>query len=144
MMARNRELGAISQRLRERTTKQLFLFTTDDSPEFLHQREFPNCYRKLSARIEPSGGVTFSLVNKGIVPREVSFSIDFVVIDPSTAISSPTPAAPQRSSSSSPALAITQPWSNCCGDGIHADDPSKEERKGERLAQPCPGCRACR
>ena len=41
-------------------------------------------------------------------------------------------------------IVITQPPSTCDGSGEFAYDASKEDGQGERLASPCPGCRACR
>ena len=43
-----------------------------------------------------------------------------------------------------PSIQIVQPVGNCDGSGLYKDDPSKETRRGEKLSQRCPGCRACR
>lgn len=41
-------------------------------------------------------------------------------------------------------ITIVEPVGNCDGSGLYKDDPSKEDRRGARLATRCPGCRACR
>lgn len=40
-------------------------------------------------------------------------------------------------------FAIVQPVGNCDGSGKYAYDPNNEDGRGEPLAEPCPGCRAC-
>lgn len=39
---------------------------------------------------------------------------------------------------------IVQPVGNCCGDGLHAYDATREDGKGIPLAAACSGCRACK
>lgn len=40
-------------------------------------------------------------------------------------------------------IIITQPIGACDGSGEYAYDPETEDGRGEKLAEPCPGCRAC-
>jgi len=42
-----------------------------------------------------------------------------------------------------PGIVLVQPVGNCCGDGLHAYDPSAPDGKGTELAAVCAGCRAC-
>jgi hypothetical protein len=39
---------------------------------------------------------------------------------------------------------IDEPVGNCDGSGLFRYDASTFDGRGERLAEPCPGCRACR
>ena len=61
-----------------------------------------------------------------------------------TAITQPAmPAADFDFEGVNKACTITQPIGNCDGTGHYAFDPTTEDGQGERLAEPCPGCRAC-
>ena len=48
------------------------------------------------------------------------------------------------SETAGPGPVIVQPVGNCDGSWLFKDDPTHPDRRGARLTEPCPGCRACK
>ncbi len=50
---------------------------------------------------------------------------------------------PEGETKLSCSLILVQPVGNCDGSREYAEDTTKEDYRGAKLAERCPGCRAC-